>query len=100
MKLPQLNKKYPSGAAKRRKKEERIKLTKNVKISSTDLVLVSLQRRIQLQAPELFNSSYNCLVHNQIHKSSSFANMKMIIACFRLRTFKCLSKDFFFMSLS
>ena len=62
MKLPQLNKKYPSGAAKRRKKEERIKLMKNVKISLTDLVLVSLQRRIQLQAPELFNSSYNCLV--------------------------------------
>jgi len=53
MKMPQLNRKYPSEAAKRRKKEERMKLTKNVKISSTDLVLVSLQRRVQLQAPEL-----------------------------------------------
>jgi len=42
--MPQLNRKDPSGAAKRRKKEERIKLTKNVK------VLVSLQRRVQLQA--------------------------------------------------
>ena len=53
MKMPQLSRKYPIGAAKRRKKEERIKLTKNVKVSSTDLVLVSLQRRVQLQAPKL-----------------------------------------------
>jgi len=53
MKMPQLNRKYPSGAAKRRKKEERIKLMKNVKVSSTDLVLVRLQRRVQLQAPKL-----------------------------------------------
>jgi len=51
--MPQLSRKYPIGAAKRRKKEERIKLTKNVKVSSTDLVLVSLQRRVQLQAPKL-----------------------------------------------
>jgi len=50
--MPQLNRKYPSEAAKRRKKE-RTKLTKNVKVSSTDLVLMSLQRRAQLQAPEL-----------------------------------------------
>ena len=66
--MPQLNRKDPSGAAKRRKKEERIKLTKNVKVSSTDLVLVSLQRRVQLQAPELLvvANSYNCLVHNQM----------------------------------
>jgi len=53
VKMPQLNWKDPSGAEKRRKKEERIKPTKNVKVSSTDLVLVSLQRRVQLQAPEL-----------------------------------------------
>jgi len=51
MKMPQLNRKYPSGAAKRRKKEERIKLTKNVKVSSTDWVLVSQQRGVQLHAP-------------------------------------------------
>jgi len=43
MKMPQLNRKYPSEAAKRRKKEERTKLTKNVKVSSTDLVPMSLQ---------------------------------------------------------
>ena len=42
--MPQLNRKDPSGTAERRKKEETIKLTKNVK------VLVSLQRRVQLQA--------------------------------------------------
>jgi len=53
MKMRRVNRKYPSGAAKRRKKEKRIKLTKNVKVSSTDLVLVSLQRRVQLQVPEL-----------------------------------------------
>jgi len=84
--MPQLHRKDPSGAAKRRKKEERIKLTENVKVSSTDLVLVSLQRRVQLQAPELLvvANSYNCLVHNQIHKSSSFAKMKLINACFSL----------------
>jgi len=46
MKIPQLNRKYQSGAAKRRKKEERIKLTKNAKVSSTDLGLASLQRRV------------------------------------------------------
>jgi len=51
--MPQLNKKYPSGAAKRRKKEEIKKLTKNVKVSSTDLAPVSLQRRVLLQAPKL-----------------------------------------------
>jgi len=51
MKMRRVNRKYPSGAAKRRKKEKRIKLTKNVKVSSTDLVLVSLQRRVQLQVP-------------------------------------------------
>ena len=49
----QLNRKYPSEATKRRKKEERTKLTKNVKVSSTDLVLMSLRRRAQLQASEL-----------------------------------------------
>jgi len=53
MKMPQLNRKYPGEAAKRRKKEERTKLTKNVKVSSTDLVQMSLQRRAQLQASEL-----------------------------------------------
>jgi len=31
--MPQLNRKYPGGTTKRRKKEERIKLTKNVKVS-------------------------------------------------------------------
>ena len=93
--MPQLNWKDPSGAEKRRKKEERIKPTKNVKVSSTDLVLVSLQRRVQLQAPELLAvaNSYNCLVHNQIHKNSSFAKMKLINACFSLEqgfsTFFC-----------
>jgi len=51
--MPQLNRRYPSGAAKRRKKEEKIKLTKNVTAFSTDLLLVSLQRRVQLQAPKL-----------------------------------------------
>jgi len=51
--MPQLNRRYPSGAAKRRKKEERIKLTKNLTVSSTNLVLVSLQRRVQLQAHKL-----------------------------------------------
>jgi len=35
------------------KKEGKIKLTKNVTSFSTDLVLVSLQRRVQLQAPKL-----------------------------------------------
>jgi len=35
------------------KKEGKIKLTKNVTAFSTDLVLVSLQRRVQLQAPKL-----------------------------------------------
>jgi len=49
----QLNRKYPSEATKRRKKEERTKLAKNVKVSSTDLVLMSLRRRAQLQASEL-----------------------------------------------
>jgi len=39
MKLPQLNKKYPSGAAKGRKKEERIKLMKNVGVSWIGLLL-------------------------------------------------------------
>jgi len=41
MKMPQLNRTYPSGsgAAKRRKKKERIKLMKNVKFSWTDLLL-------------------------------------------------------------
>jgi len=89
VKIPQLNGKHPSGAVKRRKKEERIKLTKNVKVSSTGLVLMSLQRRVQLQAPELLIvvNIYNCLVHDQIHKSSSFAKMKLINACFR--TFFC-----------
>jgi len=53
MKMPQLNRKYPSEAAKSRKKEERTKLTKNVKVSSTDLVLMSIQRRAQLQTSEL-----------------------------------------------
>jgi len=51
--MPQLNRKDPSGTAERRKKEGTIKLTKNVKVSSTDVVLVSLQRRVQLQTPEL-----------------------------------------------
>jgi len=40
--MSQLNRTDPSGAAKRRKKEERIKLTKNVKVSSRNLALVSL----------------------------------------------------------
>jgi len=62
--MPQLNRKDPSGTAERRKKEGTIKLTKNVKVSSTDVVLVSLQRRVQLQTPELLIvlNSYNCLV--------------------------------------
>jgi len=59
MKMPQLNRKYQSGAGKRRKTEESIKLMKNVKVSWTHLllllqvVLVSPQWRVQLQAPEL-----------------------------------------------
>jgi len=36
--MPHLNRKDPGGATKRRKKEERIKMTKNVKVSSTNLV--------------------------------------------------------------
>jgi len=35
-KMPQLNRKYPSGGAKRKKKEESIKLMKNVKVSLTE----------------------------------------------------------------
>jgi len=36
MKMPQLNRKYPSGAAKRWKKKAGQRLMKNVKISWTD----------------------------------------------------------------
>jgi len=39
MKMPQLNRKSLSAAAKRRKKEEYIKLMKNVKVFWTDLLL-------------------------------------------------------------
>jgi len=59
MKMPQLNRKYPSGAAKRNKMEKRIKVMKNVKVSWTGLLLshlvvVGLQKRVQLQAPKSF----------------------------------------------
>ena len=40
MKMAQLNRKYPSVAAKRGKKEGRIKLMKNVKTFWTDFVVV------------------------------------------------------------
>jgi len=57
MKMPQLNRNYPSGAAKRRKKEVRIKADEKCKGLLDRLVvvvvLVSLQRRVQLQAPKL-----------------------------------------------
>jgi len=39
--MPQLNRKYPSVAAKRRKKEKITKVRKIVIVSRTDLVLVS-----------------------------------------------------------
>jgi len=50
---------------------------------------------------QVVNSSYVCLVHNQmchsLHKNSSFVKMRLKNTCFR--TFIFLSKDFFFMSL-
>jgi len=78
--MPQLDRKYPSGAAKRGGEP-----TEESAASSTQVV----------------SSSYVCLVHNQmyhVHKNSTFVKMKLINTCFR--TFKFLSKDFFFMYLS
>jgi len=55
--MPKLNGKYPSEPAKRRKKEESINVDQKCKVDWTDLlsqvVLVSLERRVQLQAPKL-----------------------------------------------
>jgi len=55
MKMPQLNRQYPSGAAKRRIKEERIKADEKCKrlldrivVVSSGRLLVSLYRRVQL----------------------------------------------------
>ena len=55
--MPQWNRKCPSGSAKRRKKEERIKADKKCKSLLNRFVVVavvhvSLQRRVQLQAPK------------------------------------------------
>jgi len=60
MKMPQSNRMYANGAAKRRKKEERINaheerkglLDRFVGVAQ-QVVLLSLQRRMQLQAPKL-----------------------------------------------
>jgi len=67
--MPQLNRRYPRGAAKRRKKEERIKADEKCKgfldrFVVVQVVLVSLQSRVQLEAPKLLivANSYVCLV--------------------------------------
>jgi len=58
--MPQSNRKYPSGAPKRRKKKGRIKAYKKCKgvldifvIVAGSGLLVSLHRRVQLQVPKL-----------------------------------------------
>jgi len=62
MKMPQLNSKYPSRkwSSKKKKKEERIKADEKRKglldrfvVVVQYMVLMSLQRRVQLQAPKL-----------------------------------------------
>ena len=75
---------------------------KNVKFFWTDLllqqvVLVSLQRRVQVHT-QVVSSSYVCLVHNQMchTQNSSFVKMRLINTCFR--SFIFLSKDLFFVS--
>ena len=69
MKMPQLNRKYPSEAAKRRKKEEQSwqKYKGLLDRFGTNEPTESTASSIRV-----VNTSYNCLVHNQIHKSWKF----------------------------
>jgi len=100
MKIPQLNRKYPSGAPKKGKKaDEKCK-------GLLDRFVVVIggtgepTEESAASSTEVVNSSYVCLVHKQMCHTQKlkFCKMKLINTCFR--TFVFLSKDFFFMSLS
>jgi len=104
IKMLQLNRKYPTGAAKRRKKQESIYADEKHK-SLLDRFFVITSgtgeptEESTASSTQVVDSSYVCLVHNQMCHTQkwSFVKMKLIITCFRIFVF--LSKEFFFMSL-
>jgi len=66
MTLPHLNRKYPSGAAKRRKKEEKNKADEKCKGLLDRFGTSESTEESTASSTQVVNSSYNCLVHNQM----------------------------------
>ena len=71
MKMPQLNRQYPSGAAKRRRKEERIKTVEKCKRLLDRIVVVSggagePTQESAASRTQVVNSNYVCVVHKQM----------------------------------
>jgi len=71
MKMPQLNRQYPSGAAKRTIKEERIKADEKCKRLLDRIVVVSggtgePTHESAASSNQVVNSSYICVVHKQM----------------------------------
>jgi len=72
MKMPQLNRKYPSGAAKRRKKEESTKAEEKCEGLLDRFVVVTNRTGEPTEvsaasSTQVVNSSYVCLMHNKMY---------------------------------
>ena len=87
LKMPQFNRKYPSGAEKNKEKVRKHKVDEKCKGLLDRFVIVASgtgQRRVHVHT-QVVSSSYVCLVHNQMchTQNSSFVKMRLINTCFR-----------------